>query len=227
MRPVPDRAAVDLRVDCQSATSHPASRRAAFHVLQASHGRDAATRDFPGCRTSPGPAYESVQAFAPNCRFHDLQRTPARKGGYLDATTFPLAVEAEDLIQLTGVEGRFDLDLHGDDCRVSLEWNRDHFPSVLLWISNQACTRLPGTASYMLPGIELVCSAFGLGLEGEKATSIPCGAVASRRSSNSAGRAISYPVPNFGSRQPCSLRPQRVRTDQMVDRRLRPCTGRS
>lgn len=165
VRPVPDRAAVDLEliVRARRRTRLPVGLHFTFcrprtvATLQPGTFRDA--------WTSPGPAYESVQAFAPNCRFHDLQRTPARKGGYLDATTFPLAVEAEDLIQLTGVEGRFDLDLHGDDCRVSLEWNRDHFPSVLLWISNRGLHAPPWNGQHVALGIEPVCSAFGLGLE--------------------------------------------------------------
>jgi hypothetical protein len=165
IRPVPDRAAVDLElmVRARRRTRLPVGLHFTF-----CRPRTVATLrpgSFRDAWTSPGPAYESVQAFAPDCRFHDLQHTPARAGGYLDATTFPLAAEAEDLIQLNGVEGRFDLDLHGDECRVSLEWNRDHFPSVLLWISNRGLRAPPWNGQHVALGIEPVCSAFGLGLE--------------------------------------------------------------
>jgi hypothetical protein len=165
VRPVPDRAAVDLEliVKARRRTRLPVGLHFTFcRPRTVAKLRPGTFRD---AWTSPGPAYESVQAFAPNCRFHDLERTPARTGGYIDATTFPLAVAAEDLIQLNGVEGRFDLDLHGDHCRLSLEWNRDHFPSVLLWISNRGLHAPPWNGQHVALGIEPVCSAFGLGLE--------------------------------------------------------------
>jgi hypothetical protein len=163
-RPVPDRAAVDLElsVKARRRTRLPVGLHFTFcKPRTAAKLRPGAFRD---AWTSPGPPYEAVQAFAPDCRFHDLQRAPARGGGYLDATTFPLPVEAEDLIQLNGVDGRFDLDLHGDESRVTLEWNREHFPSVLLWISNRGLHAPPWNGRNVALGIEPVCSAFGLGL---------------------------------------------------------------
>jgi hypothetical protein len=163
--PVPDRAAVDLEllIKARRRTRLPIGLHFTF-----CKPRTAATLRpgmFRDAWTSPGPPYESTQAFAPNCRFHDLQRTPARGGDYLDATTFPLAVEAEDLIQLNGMDGSFDLDLHADHCRVSLAWNREHFPSVLLWFSNRGLRTPPWNGQHVALGIEPVCSAFGLGLE--------------------------------------------------------------
>jgi hypothetical protein len=163
--PVPDQAAVDLElvVRARRRTRLPVGLHFTF-----AKPRTAATLrpgTYRDAWTSPGPPYETTQAFAPDRRFHDLGRAPARAGGYLDATKFPLSVEAEDLIQLNGVDGRFDLDLHGDRCRVSLEWNREHFPSVLLWISNGGLEAPPWNGQLVALGIEPVCTAFGLGLE--------------------------------------------------------------
>lgn len=163
--PVPDRAAVDLElvIKARRRTRLPIGLHFTF-----SKPRTIATLrpgTFRDAWTSPGPPYESVQAFAPNCRFHDLRRVPARGGGYLDATTFPLAVAAEDLIQLNAVNGHFDLELAADHCRISLEWNSEHFPSVLLWISNRGLRAPPWNGQHVALGIEPVCSAFGLGLE--------------------------------------------------------------
>lgn len=163
--PVPDRAAVDLEliVKARRRTRLPIG----LHFTCCKPRTVATLRPgtFRDAWTSPGPPYESIQAFAPNRRFHDLQRAPARGGGHLDATRFPLAVEAEDLIQLNGVSGRFDLDLQGDHCRVTLEWNPEHFPSVLLWISNRGLRTPPWNGQHVALGIEPVCSAFGLGFE--------------------------------------------------------------
>jgi hypothetical protein len=165
VRPVPDCAAVDLEllVTARRPTRLPAGLHFTFSKPRTiAKLRPGVFRD---AWTSPGPPFESTQAFEPNCRFRDLERTPARNGSYVDATTFPLAVEAEDLIQLNGVDGHFDLDLHADHYRVSLKWNPDHFPSVLLWISNRGLHSPPWNGQHIALGIEPVCSAFGLGLE--------------------------------------------------------------
>lgn len=165
VKPIPDRAAVDLELLVR------ARRRArlpiGLHFTFCKPRTLATLRPgaFRDAWTSPGPPYESTQAFAPNCRFHDLQHTPARSGGYIDATVFPLGVEAEDLIQLNGADGRFDLDLDGDHCRVTLEWNPNHFPSVLLWMSNRGLHAPPWNGRHIALGIEPICSAFGLGLD--------------------------------------------------------------
>ena len=114
--------------------------------------------------TYPGPPFEELQALAPNCRFADLQRTPASVGGYIDASRFPLPVPCEDLIQLNGVDGHFSIDLPGDDCRVSIDWNPAHFPSVLLWLSSRGLLKPPWNGQHVALGVEPVCSPFGLGL---------------------------------------------------------------
>jgi len=163
--PVPDRAAVDIEliVKCRRKTRLPVGLHFTFckprtrAILRPGAFRDA--------WTYPGPPYEEIQAFAPNCRFPDLRRAPASGGGYIDATTFPLPVPAEDLIQLNEVDGRFVIDLPGDNCRISLSWNREHFPSVLLWMSNLGLREPPWNGEHVALGVEPVCSAFALGLE--------------------------------------------------------------
>lgn len=163
--PVPDRAAVDLQllVKPRRRTRLPVG----LHFTFCKPRTQAILRPgaFREAWTAPGPPYEEIQAFAPNCRFQDLKRVPARGGGHIDAMTFPLPVPAEDLIQLNEVDGHFAVDLPGDRCRVSLAWNRAHFPSVLLWMSNRGLLRPPWNGEHVALGIEPVCSAFGLGLE--------------------------------------------------------------
>ena len=166
VRPVPNRAAIDLelQVTVRRATRLPVG----LHFTFCKPRTTAKLRPgiFRDAWTSPGPPFESTQAFKPNCRFFDLKRAPAATGGgYIDATTFPLSVEAEDLIQLSGVDGHFDLDLHADQCCVTLSWDPYHFPSVLLWLSNRGLHAPPWSGRHVALGIEPVCSAFGLGLE--------------------------------------------------------------
>jgi hypothetical protein len=163
--PVPDRAAVDLElvVKARRRTRLPVG----LHFTFCKPRTPAVLRPgaFREAWTSPGPPYEAIQAFAPNQQFHDLRQAPARGGGHIDATAFPLGVAAEDLIQLNGVDGRFDIDLPGDECRVSLAWEREHFPSVLLWMSICGRDEAPWNGKHVALGVEPVCTAFGLGLE--------------------------------------------------------------
>ena len=66
---------------------------------------------------------------------------------------------------MNDVDGRFVIDLPGEDSRVSLSWNREHFPSVLLWLSNRGLRKPPWNGEHVALGIEPICSAFGLGLD--------------------------------------------------------------
>jgi len=162
--PVRDRAAVDieLTVTARRRTRQPVG----LHFTLAAPRTEALLRPgaFRDAWTYPGPPFEQLQALAPNCRFTDLQRTPASAGGFIDASRFPLPVPCEDLIQLNGVDGHFSIDLPGDDCRVSIDWNPAHFPSVLLWLSSRGLLKPPWNGQHVALGVEPVCSPFGLGL---------------------------------------------------------------
>jgi hypothetical protein len=71
---------------------------------------------------------------------------------------------SEDLIQLNGADGHFSYDLPDQDCRLAIEWQPEHFPSVLLWYSNKGLTGAPWQGRHTALGIEPICSPFGLGL---------------------------------------------------------------
>jgi hypothetical protein len=169
IRPLPDRPAVDLEliVRARRRTHLPAGLHFTFArprtIAKLRPGR------YSEAWTMPGPPYERIQAFATDRRFEDLSRVPARAGGYVNASLFPPAVPAEDNIQLNQTDGHFQLDLEGDDCRISLEWERKHFPSVMLWISNRGLEQPPWNAQHVALGIEPVCSPFGLGLAAARA----------------------------------------------------------
>jgi hypothetical protein len=164
VRPVPDQPAVDLELEVRA--RRPTCLPVGLHFTFCAPRTAAILRPaaFREGRTYPGPPFETVQALARDRTFHDLQRVPAAGGGIIDATRFPLAVPAEDVIQLNGVDGPFALDLQGDRCRIRLEWNRAHFPSVMLWLSDRGLTAPPWNGRHVALGIEPVCSAFGLGL---------------------------------------------------------------
>lgn len=124
-------------------------------------------------RLVPGP-YREVWTYpgdlgAPSRLIGDSQYTDLRfLSGYnaeiIDATRLPFNGISEDLIMLTDVDGVFKLENIAERYRIILKWNAEHFPSVLIWISNFGRQSSPWNGRHLAVGIEPVCSAFDLGV---------------------------------------------------------------
>lgn len=99
------------------------------------------------------PAFEYSSPF----RFEDLT------GLGFDPLTLPYAVASETLLLLSGTERSFALENHAENYRVSLDWDAQAFPSLLLWISNCGRRAAPWNGRHRALGVEPVCSAFDLG----------------------------------------------------------------
>lgn len=98
----------------------------------------------------------------PGACFTDLAAVPVRGGGTLSLATLPLSQATEELVQLCGVTGGFRL-RHPEGWAVTLNWDSDHFPSLLLWISNRGRSYAPWNSRHVALGVEPVCAAFDLG----------------------------------------------------------------
>lgn len=101
--------------------------------------------------------------FTGNTTFADLTSVPARAGGLVDASRLPLAAETEELLQIDGLDGTASLANHSEGYRVKLSWQKEHFPSLLLWYSNRGRKAEPWNGRHVAIGIEPICSPFGLG----------------------------------------------------------------
>lgn len=108
-------------------------------------------------------AVEPTSLLAPDTVFSDLNAVTTAKGGVIALTHLPLDSMSEDLVQLCGVTGDFVLRYPGEGFQVRSSWNIDHFPSVLLWVSNRGRSYAPWNSRHTALGIEPVCSAFDLG----------------------------------------------------------------
>ena len=86
-------------------------------------------------RTYPDDVEPGVPLFAKDAVFAALTRVPARAGGAVDASRLPLAVETEELLQIEGLDGMVALANHAEGYRIRLSWQKEHFPSLLLWYS--------------------------------------------------------------------------------------------
>ncbi|QTB53394.1 hypothetical protein [Burkholderia pseudomallei] len=96
--------------------------------------------------------------------FPDLSSVPARNGGEIDLTAYPLHEATESLVQLCGVDGRMELTNHEEGYHVSVTWPPSKLPSCVLWISNGGRCAWPWSGRHFALGVEPVCSAFDLGV---------------------------------------------------------------
>ncbi|MER8373628.1 hypothetical protein [Mesorhizobium sp. M1406] len=114
-------------------------------------------------RTYPHDVEPGAALFARTKTFFELSAVPSRSGGAIDASLLPLAADTEELLQIEGVDGVAALANHEDGYRVELSWQKEHFPSLLLWYSNRGRKAAPWNGRHVAIGIEPICSAFGLG----------------------------------------------------------------
>ena len=150
---------VEVRRDCRLPIGlHPTLRlpvagdRAWLELGRFAHGR-----------TYPTVFEPAAPLFAENARFSSLAAVPARDGRSIDATRLPLADETDELRQLNGIDGTAALANEAEGYRFRLTWQREHFPSLLLWLSNRGRKMFPWNGRHVAVGIEPICSPFGLG----------------------------------------------------------------
>lgn len=162
--PDPDAPAVDmeLTIDIREDCRLPIGLHPTFRLpLDAQRAR-IEPGPFSEGRTFPGTCEPSAPLFAIDQGFQSLTAVPKRGGGTIDASRVPLPVETEELLQLNGLD-HIALANEADGYRVKLSWNKAHFPSVLLWMSNRGRKAEPWSGRHTALGMEPICSPFGLG----------------------------------------------------------------
>jgi hypothetical protein len=113
-------------------------------------------------RVFPLDVEQGQGLLSPGSTFERLDHVPRRDGGTLSLAELPLMEATEELVQLCGVSGGFRL-RHPEGWAVTLEWNPEHFPSLLLWVSNRGRAYAPWNGRHVALGVEPVCAAFDLG----------------------------------------------------------------
>lgn len=162
--PDPDVPAIDItltveaRADCRLPIGlHPTLRLPAV-----AQGARIEPGPFREGRTFPGTVEPSAPLFAIDRGFTSLTEVPRRIGGTFDASRVPLPLDTEELLQLNGID-RAALANEAEGYRVKLSWNKEHFPSLLLWMSNRGRKHAPWNGRHTALGMEPICSPFGLG----------------------------------------------------------------
>jgi hypothetical protein len=165
IRPDPGAAAVDLefRIEVKEDCRLPIGLHPCFRLPMKAQGARLEPGRFDHGLTYPATVEATAPLFAENVRFADLRSVPTRGGGLVDASRLPLAEDAEELLQLNGIDGTAALANEAEGYRVRLSWQKEHFPSLLLWFSNRGRKMAPWNGRHVAIGIEPICSPFGLG----------------------------------------------------------------
>jgi hypothetical protein len=113
--------------------------------------------------TFPGDFEPGAYPLKPDKLFDSLAGLETAAGAPIDLSRLPLEGDWEILFQLCGMDGRFDVVYVREGFRVRLQWNPEHLPSCVVWISNRGRKGPPWNGRNLALGIEPVCSAFDLG----------------------------------------------------------------
>ena len=151
---------VNVRYDCNLPISlHPCFRLpAALGAMHIEVEGNIAGVTLPG-EADVSSIFERDQ-FAP--RWSEIL---LRDGSTLDVSRVPLSQRTEDLVQLLDTPGRASLWNSAEGYRARLSWNKDHYPSTLLWFSNFGRAFAPWNGRHLALGVEPVCAAFDLGTQ--------------------------------------------------------------
>jgi hypothetical protein len=148
----------NVRQDCELPLGlHPCFRVPAKPgAMRIEVGADVSGATFP-IATDASSIFAQDQ-FLP--RWNDV---PLLDGSRLDVSRLPLPYNTEELLQLIDMPGHAALWNSAEGYRVRLKWNREHFPSALLWFTNRGRTMSPWNGRHLALGLEPICSAFDLG----------------------------------------------------------------
>ncbi|WP_155638263.1 hypothetical protein [Burkholderia cepacia] len=114
--------------------------------------------------TYPQEVEPGADALASGAIFSDLSNAPARHGGTIDLTAFPLLKTTESLVQLCGTDGRVGVVNHEEGYHLNITWSSAQLPSCVLWVSNGGRRTWPWNGRHFALGVEPVCAAFDLGV---------------------------------------------------------------
>lgn len=163
--PDPNGPAVDLtfRIFIREACRMPIGLHPVFRLPARAQSATLEPARFDHGRTYAGTTEPGAPFFAIDRIFDDMSAVPLRDGTSFDATRLPFAEDAEELVQLNGIDGSCAIANPDEGYRVRLSWQKEHFPSLLLWISNRGRKFEPWNGRHVAIGIEPLCSPFGLG----------------------------------------------------------------
>jgi hypothetical protein len=117
----------------------------------------------PRVWTYPIPAEPGRSVLKPDQRGVALSEVLDHEGQFCDILSQPFGQDSEDLLLLTGTDGHVCLDNLDEGYRVTVEWDVEKLPSVMLWLSNQGRHFAPWNGRHRAIGIEPLAGVFDFG----------------------------------------------------------------
>jgi hypothetical protein len=172
IRPMPGESGVrfDLSVEARDNVSLPIGLHPTFRLPAEPGTLRLQPGGFSFGLTYPGDFEPGAFMLKHDSLFDSIKEVGTRDLNRIDLSRLPLVGDSETLVQLCGVDGRFDLINEKEKYAVRVEWIPEHFPSCAIWISNRGRKSAPWNGRNLAVGIEPVCSAFELGTAISKQT---------------------------------------------------------
>jgi hypothetical protein len=164
--PDPDAAAIDfeLTIDVRGDCHLPIGLHPVFRLPLEPGAMDVEVEDTVTAMTYPG-AVDASSIFVQDALLAPWNDVLLRDGARCDVSRLPLPHATEELVQLLDMPGHASLRNCNEGYRIRMAWNREHFPSALLWLSNGGRQSPPWSGRHFALGFEPVCSAFDLGTQ--------------------------------------------------------------
>jgi len=150
---------IEARRDCR--------RPAGFHPTFRLSAAPRSVRILPGSFlqgfTHPAGPEKGISRAASGATFQRLSAVPLSTGGVAAFDELPFEYDTEEVVLLAGCTSPtmlFDRESH---VKYVLDWDREHLPSLLLWMSNRGRRASPWYGRNLCLGVEPVAAAFDLG----------------------------------------------------------------
>jgi hypothetical protein len=115
--------------------------------------------------TYPGLVLEGKTLGAIGKKFYSIEEIPGFTNEIVDISQPPFSGNYEDLFQLCGIDGTMIIENYEDNYSFKMEWNKEHFTSVLMWLSNKGREEYPWNSEHITFGLEPITSTFGLSVD--------------------------------------------------------------
>jgi len=112
--------------------------------------------------TYPGVVLAGKTLGAVGKEFSSIEKIPGFDREHVDISKPPLDGNYEDLFQLCGIDGVMKIENYEHNYSLTINWNPEHFSSVLMWISNKGREEYPWSKNHVTVGLEPISSTFGL-----------------------------------------------------------------
>lgn len=158
---------ISLSIWVRRAARVPVGLHPTFRIPQATGRVQVALGAHAGIHSYPVCAPGAVSRLLPDTQSAALSAL-AGIDGPLDLSQLPLAVPAEELVQVRGIGGSggqapFALHYLDYDASVGMWWDTEQLPDLMLWVSNGGRINYPWMSRHLAIGAEPLNSLFDLG----------------------------------------------------------------